>query len=361
MTASICEAAYARNPDQSVLKTQGNLNNLIGLPLSLLKIHGGHQVAIMEMGMNRPGEIERLAQIADPEIGCITNVQAAHLEGLGSIEGVARAKGELFATMSDGAVRVVNFDDSLIRKLRGGYGNNIIGFAITPNGRRFKPAVKATRIVNLGETGMRFTLHIDRWHKRFTIPATGTHNVANCAAAAAIAHAAGIAPELIVTGLVRYSSGDKRLQIVDLPGGIRIVNDSYNANPASMAAALKTVIGFGKKCRRVALLGDMFELGKVAAKAHGELGTLVAELGFDYLGVTGEFAETVTGMAVTSGMETAKIKMCSDKEAMAEWVAELITQKEISQGDWLLIKGSRGMRMEKVLDSLVKIVTPEKN
>ena len=360
MTASIFETAFARNPGHSVLKTQGNLNNLIGLPLSLLKIDGGHQVAIMEMGMNRPGEIERLAQIADPEIGCITNVQAAHLEGLGSIEGVARAKAELFATMSDRGVRVVNFDDPLVRKLGGAYGDNIIGFAVTPDGRRFKPAVRATRIVNLGEVGMRFTLHINKWRKRFTIPATGAHNVANCMAAAAIATAAGVAPEIIANGLMHYSSGDKRLQLVDLPGGVRVVNDSYNANPASMAAALKTVIKFGKRCKRIALLGDMFELGQGADKAHRELGTLVAELGFDYLGVTGEFAGIVAEMAEKYGMEKSRIRTCSSKKEMAEWVSKLINQEEICPGDWLLIKGSRGMQMEQVLHSLVKILTPGK-
>ena len=274
---------------------------------------------------------------------------------------MGRAKAELFATMSDRGVRVVNFDDPLVRKLRGAYGDNIIGFAVTPDGRRFKPAISATRIVNLGEAGMRFTLHINRWRKRLTIPATGAHNVANCAAAAAIATAAGIVPEIIANGLVSYSSGDKRLQLVDLPGGVQVVNDSYNANPASMAAALKTVIKFGKRCKRVALLGDMFELGQSADKAHRELGTLVAELGFDYLGVTGKFAGTVAGMAVMSGMEKSTIKTCSDKEVMAEWVARLISQEKICKGDWLLIKGSRGMQMEQVLHSLVKILTPGKN
>lgn len=361
MTASIFAEAFAGNSGQPVLKTLGNLNNLIGLPLSLLKIDGGHQIAIMEMGMNRSGEIERLAQIADPEIGCITNVQAAHLEGLGSVEGVARAKGELFAAMPAHGVRIINYDDPHVRKLGGAYGNNSIGFAVTPAGRRFKPTVRATRVVSLGEAGMRFTLHLNSWQKRISIPATGRHNVSNCAAAAAIATAAGIAPESIVHGLARYNSGDKRLQIVDLPGEINLVNDSYNANPASMAAALTTVIQFGWKCKRVALLGDMFELGQGAAQAHEKIGTLVAALGFDYLGVTGEFAETVAGAAQRSGMDPSRIRTCSDKEAMAEWVGKLITQKKIGRGDWLLIKGSRGMRMEQVLHSLVQKLTPEKN
>ncbi len=352
MTASIFDLEFEKNSGQSVLKTQGNLNNLIGLPLSLLNIDGGHRVAVMEMGMNMPGEIDRLARIANPEIGCITNVQAAHLEGLGSIEGVARAKGELFAAMSDQNIRVINCDDPHVKKLGAGYGNNVIGFAVTPLGRRLKPAVRATRINNLGEIGMRFTLHVNSWQKRFTIPATGTHNVANCAAAAAIATAAGVAPEIIVRGLARYRSGDKRLEIGELPGKIHVVNDSYNANPASMAAALRTVIGFGGKCRRVALLGDMFELGEGAEEAHREIGALVAELGFDYLGVTGKFAATVAKMADQSGMKRSMIKICQDKEVMTEWITGLVARKKIGENDWLLIKGSRGMHMEKVLHSL---------
>lgn len=361
MTAAIFAAEFERVPGQPVLKTQGNLNNLVGLPLSLLNLDAGHRVAVMEMGMNRPGEIDRLARIAGPDIGCIVNVQAAHLEGLGSIEGVAMAKGELFSAMSAGGVRVVNYDDPQVRKLGGEYGDTVIGFAVTPDGRRLKPAVRATGISSLGEAGMRFTLHIHQWKKRFTIPAVGTHNVANCVAAAAIATAGGVNPDVIVKGLAGYRSGDKRLQIVDLPGGIHAVNDSYNANPASMAAALRTVIGFGRKCRRVALLGDMLELGVGAAEAHREIGALVAELGFDYLGVTGEFAASVAGMAAESGMKKSVIRLCRDKDAMVEWISDLIGAKKIGRDDWLLIKGSRGMRMEQVLQSLIQKPIPDKN
>ena len=256
---------------------------------------------------------------------------------------------------------MVNCDDSHVRRLGDEYGNNVIGFAVTSVGRRFKPAVRATRIVSMGEAGMRFTLHINEWQKRLSVPATGAHNVSNCAAAAAIATAAGITPEVIARGLKRYSSGDKRLQVVDLSGGIHVVNDSYNANPSSMAAALRTVIGFGKNCRRIALLGDMFELGKGAPEAHQGGGELVAKLGFDYLGVTGEFAGTVAEKAGHSGMKRSQIRICKDKEAMAEWIADLVAIKKIGQGDWLLIKGSRGMRMEQVLQSLGRKLTPGKN
>lgn len=361
MTASIFEAEYADKPGKNVLKTQGNLNNLIGLPLSLLNIDGGHRVAVMEMGMNRPGEIKRLTRVAEPDIGCITNVQAAHLEGLETIEGVARAKGELFSEISSKGLKVINYDDNHVRRLGGSNGNNVITYAVTPIGRRFNPTVRATRIVSLGEAGMRFTLHINAWRKRIDVPATGLHNVANCAAAAAIATAARVAPEVIVQGLMKYKHGDKRMQIIDLPGGIHVVNDSYNANPASMAAALKTVVGFGTKCRRVALLGDMFELGRSAVEAHRGVGELVAKLGYDYLCVTGEHGENIAETARRCGMRKSRIKVCKNKEAVAKWVMTLIDKKKIGSDDWLLIKGSRGMRMEQVLHSLTQRLTLEKN
>ncbi|HDK44098.1 MAG TPA: hypothetical protein ENG91_06065, partial [Desulfobacteraceae bacterium] len=181
MTAAIFAAEYEAVGCDSVLKTRGNLNNLIGLPLSLLRLKAEHRVAVLEMGMNRPGEIKRLAGIADPDIGCITNVQAAHLEGLGTIDGVAAAKGELFAAMRDDAVRVINYDDPLVRRLaRQGRGGRI-GFAVTRSGRRYHPEVRVTRVRSLGVAGMRFTLQINDRQQRLTVPAVGQHNVGNCA------------------------------------------------------------------------------------------------------------------------------------------------------------------------------------
>ncbi|MGW8161740.1 MAG: UDP-N-acetylmuramoyl-tripeptide--D-alanyl-D-alanine ligase, partial [Desulfobulbales bacterium] len=338
MTAAIFEKQHEGLRQDAVLKTSGNLNNLVGLPLSLLQVNAGHRTAVLEMGMNRTGEIERLTKITDPDIGCITNVQAAHLEGLGNIEGVARAKRELFAAMSGRGIRIINYDDPHIRPLGGENGDNVIGFAVTPVGRRHHPEVRATRIVSLGEAGMRFTLHIKKWQKRITVPATGTHNVANCSAAAAIGTAAGVAPEIIVQGLMQYRSGDKRLQIVELPGGINVLNDSYNANPSSMAAALLTVSDFGRDCRRVAALGDMLELGDSASEAHRRIGSLAAKLGFDFLAVTGNFAEVVAHAARTEGMKKDRIRQCETTEEIARWIAGLIDRKKVRKGDWFLSK-----------------------
>ncbi|MBW2329210.1 MAG: UDP-N-acetylmuramoyl-tripeptide--D-alanyl-D-alanine ligase [Deltaproteobacteria bacterium] len=309
MTAAIFSRHLQADPKKTgidpLLKTRGNFNNLIGLPLSLLPVEAGHRMAILEMGMNQPGEIERLVEIADPDIGCITNIQAAHLEGLGSIEGVARAKGELFVGQRHNTIAVVNYDDQHVRRLPKN-SDIIIGFAITPAGRRCKPCVKATRIKHCGEQGMRFTLHINDWKTRITVPAPGVHNVSNCAAAAAIAFAAGISPETIVSALTRYRSADKRMQFMTLPGGVRVLNDTYNANPASMAAALRTVSSFGTDCRRIALLGDMLELGQDSAKAHKEVGRLVAALGYDQLAVTGSFASYVVSGACSEGISEEK-------------------------------------------------------
>ncbi len=353
MTAAIFAAhAEACGDSGTVLRTEGNFNNLVGLPLTLLGLRARHRVAVVEMGMNRPGEISRLAGIADPDIGCITNVQAAHLEGLGTIEGVAAAKGELFATMRGDAVCVVNCDDPLVRRLAAQRQGRRITFAVTPAGRRHHPEVRATRILARGEEGMRFTLHVGEERRRLTVAAPGEHTVSNCAAAAAIAHAAGIDIEIIVRGLERFKAIDKRMQRLQLAGGLEVVNDAYNANPASMAAALRTVAGFGRRCRRVAALGDMLELGEETVRAHRRIGRLVAELGYDLLAVTGHQAEEVAVAARAAGMRREAVRVFSDTEGITDWLYMLLVSGELVGGDWLLVKGSRGMRMERVIEGL---------
>ncbi len=335
-----------------LLKTKGNFNNLVGLPLSLLPLEAGHRLAILEMGMNVPGEIARLTAIADPDIGCINNVHPAHLLGLGSIEGVAAAKGELFAGMRPEAMRVVNCDDPHVRAQTKQSGGEHIGFAVTAVGRRHHPQVWATRQRNLGEQGMRFTLHIGPWRARITVPVYGSHNVSNCTAAAAIAHAAGIDPATIVMGLQGYTSVDKRLVVSALPGGLRLVNDAYNANPASMAAGLRAVAAFGRDCKHVAVLGDMLELGSASDALHREIGTLVAALGYDRLAVAGAQAAILAQAAEDAGMQQADVRVFPDPMAISEWLCQMLTDGVLNSGDWLLVKGSRGMRMERVIEEL---------
>ena len=355
MVAAIFAVALegTRTGIDPLLKTRGNFNNLVGLPLSLLPLEAGNRLAVLEMGMNVPGEIARLAEIADPDIGCINNVHPAHLQGLGSIAGVASAKGELFIGMRPDAIRVVNCDDPHVRAQARKSGGTQIGYAATSGGRRHNPLIRVTRQINLGERGMRFTLHLGQWSRRITVPVPGSHNVGNCAAAAAISHAAGIAPEIIVQGLRHYApSVDKRLAISELPGGLKVVNDAYNANPASMAAGLHTMAAFGENCRRVAALGDMLELGPASADLHAGIGALAASLGYDSLLLTGAQASSVARAALAGGMSTEDVQIFPDHRAMADWLCRMLATGNLGKGDWLLIKGSRGMRMEQLLDEL---------
>ncbi len=354
MCAAICmtEGRGQKSEDrESVLWTRGNFNNLIGLPLTLLRAEPWHRIAVLEMGMNRPGEIARLTEIADPDIACINNVHAAHLLGLGSIEGVAAAKGELFHGLRDDAVLVVNLDDPHVSRQAAGRAQRRIGYALEP-AHRPRAEVRASRLVSLGARGSRFTLHIASWQGRITLPVPGLHNVRNALAAAALAHVAGVGPEAVVAALASYRPVDKRMQTIELAAGPSLLNDAYNANPASMAAALATVATFGAG-RRMALLGDMLELGPGARAAHEEIGSLAARLGYDYLGVLGEFAEVVSGAARRQGMGTAQVRACRDHAELAAWVRELLQAGGLGAGDWIVLKGSRGMRMESVLTYLV--------
>ncbi len=365
MVAAICTAALSDSwaHQEPVLKTSGNFNNLIGLPLSLLPLQAGHRVAILEMGMNAPGEIARLTRIADPDVGCVSTVHPAHLQGLGSLDGVADAKAELFAGMRPSAIRVVNEDDARIYRRAYATDGPRIGFAVTEAGRRRKPVVRVSRLRSLGEAGIRFTLNIGGWSKRLSVLALGEHNAHNCAAAAAIAHAMGIAAESIADGLCRYRPMDKRMASKKLPGGVKLINDAYNANPASMAAGLRTLASLAAaekgKGKSVAVLGDMLELGAASPAQHQGIGRLAAELGLNYLALTGQYAKEIAQAAQAQGMPAEQIRIFDNPAAIGPWCAELIQQGALNQGDWILVKGSRGMRMERFIEALEQLLQPD--
>ncbi|PIE60015.1 MAG: UDP-N-acetylmuramoyl-L-alanyl-D-glutamate--2,6-diaminopimelate ligase [Desulfobulbus propionicus] len=354
MTAAIFSEHYGDR--RAVIKTPGNLNNQIGLPLSLLPVSACHKVAILEMGMNSFGEIAALTDIADPDTGCINNVHPAHLSGLGSVEGVARAKGELFAGMSPAAVRVVNLDDAQIRKLAVKYGGTQVGFALSAEGREYLPEVQVNNSVSLGEQGSTFQLSMEKRQSDVRLRAAGRHNISNSAAAAAIARAAGVPLKTIIAGIEHYQPIDKRMMVTVLPGGIKVMNDTYNANPASMKAALETVASFGTDCTRIAALGDMFELGEAARSAHVQVGTTAAEAGFSMLAVTGSHAEEVALGARRAGMSAEKVYTFVDPPAIALWLSCLIADGVVKKDDWVLVKGSRGMQMETMITALEKLL-----
>jgi len=334
-----------------VLKTEGNRNNLVGLPLSLLPAEADHEVAVLELGMNRPGEIARLTEIADPDVACIVNVQAAHLEGLGDIEGVARAKGELFGGLHDGATMVVNDDDPRVTALAAAYPHKKVRFGADPQAE-----VRATHIRSLGEGGMAFTLHVLGEKRRVSLRGPGVHNVGNALAAAAIAHAVGLGIESIAAGLEGYIPFASRLEIRTATGGVKLINDTYNANPGSMRAALATLVDLADVRKKVAVLGDMLELGEESGPAHWALGVEAARLGCDALLTVGEFARKTVEGARSAGMDPRQAKGFTDKAEVVAQLQKLMVLGDLVAGDWILVKGSRGMRMESIVEDLTRPV-----
>jgi UDP-N-acetylmuramoyl-tripeptide--D-alanyl-D-alanine ligase len=297
--------------------------------------------------MNQPGEIARLTEIARPDLACINNVQSAHLQGLAGIEGVARAKGELFAGMPASGILVVNLEDPLVSRLAGQYPQPQITY-----GWRRQALVRATYLHNRGENGFAFTLGIGAEKGRVRLRCLGRHNVLNALAAAALAHGAGVAFEDIRRGLAQFSPYDKRLRIETGAGDLKVVNDTYNANPASMLAALETVRGLRRNRRAVAVLGDMLELGDESAVAHRDVGAAAARLGFDYLLACGAFAAGLVAGARAAGMDPARALAFAGKDEVVACLRRLERAGEIGAGDWLLVKGSRGAGMETVVAAL---------
>lgn len=339
MLTGIAAAAFG---DEHVLATRGTQNNLVGLPLTLLRLTGSERVAILECGMNGPGEIWRLAEIAQPDVGVITCVGAAHLEGLGSLRGVREAKGELFRRLRPGAVAVVNADDPNVVTAGGYFTGRVLRFGCTSADLD----VAATDLVDRGLDGLAFTLRVGDAAAPVTLPLPGRHNVTNALAAAAAAHAIGIPMAAIVAGLERFTPPAMRLEVRRTRAGVTIVNDAYNANPASMKAALATLAA-SAATRRLAALGTMRELGAASGDAHADLGALAGTAGLDALFLLGEHAEAVRAGAVAAGMHADRVFVAATHAALAQALTTYCRP-----GDVLLLKGSRGAAMEEVLRHL---------
>lgn len=344
MTAAILSRKFP------LLKTIGNFNNLIGLPLTLLKVNEKQRLAVLEMGMNHPGEIARLTEIAAPDFACINNIHGAHLLGLDDIHGVARAKAELFSGLAPAATMIVNLDDPLVRAHARRYSQKQITF-----GLHSQAQVRATYIRLAGEAGIAFTLKIGREQIRVRLHCVGRHNVVNALAAAAMAHGVGVAPEDIRLGLAEFTPYDKRMQVERLKSGLRVVNDTYNANPASMLAALETVQELRGSHRAMAVLGDMLELGRESVEAHRLIGTAVADLGFSRFLAVGAFAGEMIMAARAAGMAKGNCRLCADPAEIVWQLRKLQESGELAAGDWLLVKGSRGMKMETVIAGLKEV------
>ncbi|MGH7794731.1 MAG: UDP-N-acetylmuramoyl-tripeptide--D-alanyl-D-alanine ligase [Candidatus Binatia bacterium] len=322
-----------------VLKTEGNFNNLVGLPLTLLRLRKKHDYAVVELGTNRAGEIQRLAEIADPDGGIITSVAAAHLEGLHSLAGVAREKGALYRNVRAAGTIAVNVDDARVKKLAAKFKGKKITY-----GKRGWVRARSARM--RGASGTVFTLHAGRARCRVRLNYLGEHNTSNALGAAALALGAGVKLAAVRRGLEKAKPFSMRMQI-EAWRGAGIINDAYNANPASMKAALRALAEVNCRGRRIAVLGDMFELGRHSAKEHRWLGNAASKAALDRLYLLGAQAAAVRRGALEGGMRPEQIIIGRNHADLAMQLRE-----RVERGDWLLFKASRGMKMERVLETL---------
>ena len=322
------------------LVTKGNFNNLIGLPLTLFCLAGDHQWVVLEMGMSARGEITRLSQIAAPTIGIITNVGPAHLETLHGLEGVARAKGELFESLAPGSCAVINADDKHVRKIPVANSVRRLLYGLAPDAD-----VRAENM-ELTAQGQRFELCLPDGKWAVKLGVVGRHNISNALAAAAAAHVMDVDGETIVRGLETFNACSGRMELVDLDSNVLLIEDSYNANPLSVGAALDTLDELADSELRIAVLGDMLELGEDTAHWHREVGVMAARK-TDALILVGDLCREVGAGAIEAGMHTDAINCVTTHEEAIKLVCNMILP-----GTRILVKGSRGMRMEVVSNAL---------
>lgn len=331
MVAAVLRTRYR------VLSTQGNLNNQIGVPHTLFGLTGRHNLAVLELGTNHPGEIASLCGIVRPTHALITNIGSEHLEFFGSLDGVAREEGALFDAIAQtpAGIAIVNADDRRVTHLAGGIRRRVtygfIARGVRVHGRTLRLDGDGNARFNLLRTGSRKPVPVG-----LSFP--GRHNAENALAAAAAGVAFGVPLTHIAQVLRDFRPVSRRMETLVL-GGVTVLNDSYNANPDSMAAALAALAGVRTGGKRIAVLADMKELGAASAEAHRRLGQEVTKAGIDCLLTYGEQARLIH--------ERAKVEFAvhyDQKNVLAEYLAELVTA-----GDVVLVKGSRGMAMEDVV------------
>ena len=337
MIASIIETKY------KTLKTQGNLNNHIGLPLTLLARKPEHEVGVLEMGMSAAGEIKRLAEIAKPDIGVITNISVGHLDQLKTIKDVQAAKGELFDAITKEGTAIVNADDPLVLELAKSLPVKKITYGIEQSSD-----VQASNIQNEGSSGFTFAAKVFNQTISVNLSQIGYCNIYNALAALATGHSLGISGKDMSRGLENYQQIPQRNEQIHYEG-VTLINDAYNANPQSMREALKTLSEFNTQGKRFLIIGDMLELGLLSESAHHELGQEIILSNVDYLVTVGPLASLVAESAKKNPRHRLQIGKFNTH---AEAVSYLL--RNVEKGDCLLIKGSRGTKMENIIQEYLK-------
>lgn len=335
-----------------VLKSEGNLNNEFGVPLTLLRLGNAYELAVLELAMTRKGEIAKLCAVAEPNIGLVTNVAPVHLEFFHSLDDIAEAKRELIRGLAPPAIAVLNADDPRVSRFGEGFTGRVFRFGLD------QPAeVRAENIADHGCAGAEFDLVAGGQRARVRLPLPGRQHVSNAAAAFAVASLLKMEPEQAAGVLAQLKPVPLRGEVLEFAPGFTVVNDAYNSNPRALAAMADALSRTPGARRRILVAGEMKELGPTSAELHRQAGETIARLGnIDFLaGVTGDARHLVEG-ARAAGVDPANAVFFDSKDAAADWLA-----RAVQPGDWILLKASRGVAIETLLDALRAAFAPAAN
>jgi UDP-N-acetylmuramoyl-tripeptide--D-alanyl-D-alanine ligase len=325
----------------SVYRSPGNLNNLFGLPLAVFGLSPEDHIGIFEMGMSAPGEIGEMCRIARPDVGVITNVAPVHLEFFHSIEEIARAKGELAAGLSRGGTLIYNADDPLVREIADRFDGDRISFGLGA------ADVRAEEIEIAGLMETRFRLVCEGTDRRAVLPLCGAHYVLNALPAVALARRYAIDIDQILESLRHLRQAHMRGQVIHFREGFTLIDDSYNSNPRALMQMIATLAGIPNYTRRILVAGEMLELGPASDELHYQCGVQAAEAGVDVVvAVQGKSREIARG-AVAAGLPGTQVHFFTEVNPAADLI-----YRKVQPGDLVLIKGSRGVHLEKMVQSL---------
>jgi UDP-N-acetylmuramoyl-tripeptide--D-alanyl-D-alanine ligase len=324
-----------------LLVSQGNLNNMIGLPMTVLNLGFEHTVAVVEAGINQPGEMDHLARAASPDVAVITTVGPVHLEGLGSVENIAHEKFKLVKALRSGGIAVLPADNPFLAPLFGEAAGRIITFGMDQGDFRASN-------VTLGDETL-FEMIAPEGKRAIRLKMAGRHNVNNALAAAAAALAVGVSLDDVAEGLSELVPLTWRMEILPLPGNRTLIRDCYNANPQSMRAALEVLVRKSPCTPTLAILGDMAELGEQADRLHQDVGREAARLGISRLIFVGNYGRSVSDGFVSEGGDERFVTSVPDKEAAWDIISD-----DINEFTTILVKGSRVMKMELIADRILE-------
>ena len=325
-----------------VLKSQGNLNNFYGLPLTLLALEPAHEVAVAELAMSAPGEIRLLTSIAEPQVGVVTNVAPVHLEFFDSVDSIAQAKRELVEGLAPSATAVLNFDDARVRKFAEGFGGRIVTFGFDA-GADFRASILRPR----PDGGTQFRVAGPQFEARISLALPGTHNVQNALAAVAAASEFRLSPEDCEEALAAFQPLPQRSEILTLPGGVTLISDCYNSNPLAMEKMLEALAGWPSAGRRILVAGEMLELGPTSPELHRQVGRKCSTSGVDWLLAVQGNARYLLEGAQEAGLAAERGRFFPGAREAGEFCRTLL-----QPGDVVLVKGSRGVHLETVVELL---------